>query len=608
MSELLSFLSSILVDGPADWPNYGRDPGGLRFSPSAQINTNTVSRLKLAWQFRTGDVSTGGRYPNSSFQCTPIMADGTLYLSTPFSRVIALDAATGDKRWDYNPGVNLSRAYQPLIHRGVSTWVNPKTSQRRIYIATYDSRLIALDAKFGTPCPDFGNAGKVDLKRGLKKFVASRYVCYTPPAIVAGVVVVGSTIRDLSDADTSSGTIRAYDAVTGKLRWKFEPIAKGVGAGNAWAVISADPLTKTVFIPTSSQSPDFYGGMRPGDNRDSDSIVAVDATNGKVRWRYQVVHHDVWDYDIPAQPILAEIAGRKAVIVLTKMGLVFTLDRVTGKPIFETPETQVSSDGVTGEKLSKTQPIPIKPNLLARTRIGPDDAWGINDVEKNRMRSRLERYGESQLFDPQRVETHIQVPGTLGGMNWSGGSYDPRTNTLYTNINNMPSLIRLVKRSDLAKARDQRGMVFYEQKGTPYAVGTAPLQNGALPAIKPPWGEVIAVDMRLGEIRWRKPLGFLPELAANPKARDWGSPSLGGSICTAGGLLFVAGTRDGFLRAINSQSGEVLWEHKLPAGGNATPMTYEGSDGRQYVVICAGGHSGLSTTIGDFVMAFALPI
>lgn len=603
---MLAIALLILLQNQHEWPSYGNDSGGNRFSRLAKINSSNVKQLELAWQFRTSDMSTGGKVPNSSFQCTPIMVDGTLFFSTPFSRVFALDATTGAKKWVFDPKVNLGQAFQPLIHRGVSTWFNSKTGQRRIYIATYDSRLFALDAATGKPCADFGSAGKVDLKRGLKKFVASRYVCYTPPAIVGGVVVVGSTIRDLSDADTSSGTVRAFDAKTGKLRWKFEPIAKGVGAGNAWAVMSYDAQTNTVFIPTSSQSPDFYGGLRKGDNRDSDSILAVDASSGKVKWRYQVVHHDVWDYDIPAQPILADIDGRKAVIVLTKMGLVFTLDRATGKPIFETPETAVSTKGVAGEQMAKTQPIPSKPKPLVRTTIGPDDAWGINDAEKKRMRERLEGYGESKLYDPQRTETHIQIPGTLGGMNWSGGSYDSRTNTLFLNTNNVPSLIRLVKRADLAKL-DRRGLGFYEQKGTPYAVGTATLSNGSLPAIAPPWGELVAIDMKSGDLRWNKPLGFLPELASRPESRSWGSPSLGGSICTAGGLVFIAGTRDGFLRAFSSESGAMLWEEKLPAGGNATPMTYQGSDGRQYVVICAGGHSGLSTKIGDYVMAFALP-
>ncbi|MEQ1821993.1 MAG: pyrroloquinoline quinone-dependent dehydrogenase [Fimbriimonadaceae bacterium] len=605
---MIGLLLLILSESKCDWPNYGNDKGGNRYSPANLITPENVSQLEVAWQMRTGDVSDGSSLPNSSFQCTPIMIDDVLYFSTPFSRVLAVDASTGAKKWSFDPGVDLPKAFQPLIHRGVSAWLNPKSRQLRIFIPTYDSRLIAIDAATGKPCPDFGNRGTVDLKRGLKKFVASRYVCYTPPAIVNGVVVVGSTIRDLSDADTSSGTVRAFDAVTGKLRWKFDPIAKGVGAGNAWAVMSADASTNTVFIPTSSQSPDFYGGLRPGDNRDSDSIVAVDATTGNVKWRYQVVHHDVWDYDIPAQPILAEIAGRKAVIVLTKMGLVFTLDRNTGKPIIETPETRVPSEGVAGEKLSKTQPIPSKPEPLSRTSLAPEDAWGVKTSELEKVKRRLEGYGVSKLYDPQRTTTHAQIPGTLGGLNWSGGSYDPRSNTLFVNINNMPTLIRLVKRSEVGAARaETRGMAFYEQMGTPYAVGTAPLQNGVLPAVKPPWGELVAINMQSGDIRWRKPFGYLPELVGNPEAKRWGSPSLGGSICTAGGLIFVSGTRDSKLRAISSESGEVLWEGDLPAGGNATPMTYIGTDGRQYVVICAGGHSGLSTKLGDYVIAFACP-
>ncbi|MFY9235416.1 MAG: pyrroloquinoline quinone-dependent dehydrogenase [Fimbriimonadaceae bacterium] len=599
-------IAAAVGQSTVEWPAYGNDPGGMRYSTLAAIDKSHVKKLKVAWTYRHGDIADERGQPKSSFESTPIMVGGTLYFSTPFSRVIALNAATGEHQWSFDPKINRRRpiASEPLIHRGVAAWRDSKTGQRRIFIGTYDARLFALDAASGKPLKDFGDAGMIDLKKGLRRVIPGEYQIAQPPTVIGDIVVMGSTIGDNNEAEASSGTVRAFDARTGELVWSFEPFPGG--AANAWAVMSADPATGTVFIPTSSPSPDYFGGLRPGNNADANSLVALNAKTGRVKWRYQVVRHDVWDYDIPAQPILCTIRRIPAVVILTKMGFVFVLDRRTGKPISPVADKVVPASKVPGEKLSRTQPVPKLPAPLVPQKLaGP---FGNNPQELEAARAQIGRLPLGKLYDPPSLAGTIQYPGAIGGCNWSGGAFDPATTTLYVNTNNVPTLVRLIPRDKVPEyLTENPGAAVSKMAGAPYVLArNTMLTPDRLPINPPPWGVLTTVDLTSGKLRWQKPLGFVPKLAANPLAKKWGSPNFGGAIVTKGGLVFIAAAQDNIFRAFDAASGKVLWEYELPAGGNATPMTYS-VGGRQYVVICAGGHSGLDTKRGDYVIAFALP-
>lgn len=608
---MLAALSLALL-APIEWPTYGNDPGANRYSTLTQIDKKNVTGLQRLWTYRTGDFAVDPSQPMSSFQCTPIVVDGTLYLSTPFSRVIALDPATGSEKWTFDPKIVRTRPFagEPLVHRGVASWKDPQGG-RRIYIATYDGRLFSLDGKTGKPSADFGSAGMVDLKKGLRKVIPVEYQCTAPPCVIGDLVVVGSAVGDNNEALASNGTVRAFHARTGKLVWSWDPFPQG-GAANAWAVITCDPETGRVFVPTSSASPDYYGGLRLGNNEDANSIVALDAKTGKKVWAFQVVRHDVWDYDIPSAPILATITkGREripAVVSCTKMGFVFVLDRRTGKPLFPIEERAVPASSVPGEILAKTQPVPTKPRALVPQTLSVADAFGIDDTEREAARKKLEALDIGSIYTPPSTRGFVQYPGTIGGMNWSGGSFDPKSNTLYVNTNNLPMSIQLIPRDQFEQFRkDHPGLSTNRMLGTPFGMTRSPIMTPkGLPVCPPPWGTLAAVDLGSGEVRWQRPVGVMPQCKGMPDAEQWGSLSLGGTIVTASGLVFFAGTMDSMFRAFDAESGKVLWETQLPAGGNTTPITYE-AGGRQYVLICAGGHSALGTPRGDYVVAYGLP-
>ena len=622
----------------SEWPAYGRDPGGSRFSPLTQITRDNVKNLKVAWVYRTGDLSDGQNARSSSaFQCTPILVDGTLYLVTPFNRVIALDPVTGKERWSFDPKIDLKRGYDNQLNsRGVSTWLDPgkkdgEPCRRRILLGTNDSRLIALDAATGKRCEDFGNGGEVDLARGVA--VSQRnpgeYAVTSPPAIIKDVVVVGSAIGDNNRVSAPSGVVRAYDVRTGKLRWAWDPIPPSfkksatsdagyqLGTANVWSVISVDEARDLIFLPTGNTSPDYYGGERKGSDFYSSSVVALRGSTGQVVWRFQTVHHDVWDYDIPAEPALITVRrnGREipAVAVATKVGHLFVLNRETGKPIFPVEERPVPQNGVEGEQLSATQPFPVKPRALAPQSLKPEEAFGLNEADKKACRDQIASYRNDGVFTPPSLQGTLVSPGDLGGMNWSGMSFDPRNGLLITNTNRLPRVVTLIPRSELtpeqiSKLRGNPLVEIARQEGTPYFMRREFMIRlpRLVPCTPPPWGTLVAVDLNSGDVRWEVPLGVMPELADQPDAAKWGSLNIGGSIVTAGGLVFIGAARDNYLRAFNVQTGAEIWKGELPAGGQATPMTYE-AGGKQFVVIAAGGHGRLPSKRGDHVVAFALP-
>ena len=583
----------------SDWPAYGRDVLGSRFSELAQIDRGNVARLAPAWTYHTGE-PLPTRERKRSLEVTPIVVNGVMYVSTPLGKVVALDPVTGTERWKFDAAVDRRINFGDFTNRGVSY------SSGRIFFATTDARLIALDAATGRPIESFGNGGTVDLRRGLRNapFETAEYEVTSPPAIVRNLVIVGSGVADNNRTDAASGEVRAYDAHTGALKWAWDPVpqdpsdpaystweganAHRTGAANAWSVIAADPARDLVFVPTSSASPDYFGGQRLGRNDYANSIVALRASTGAVVWHFQTVHHDLWDYDNASPPLLATVKGLPAVIQTTKTGMMFVLNRETGTPIIPVEERAVPASTVPGERAWPTQPFSSLPPLSPHS-------WDGQSTNAD-CQALLRGLRNEGIFTPPSLEGTIVLPSNIGGAHWGGVAFDPARQIAVVPVNRLAAMVQLFPAAtvNMDTLRQQRSRMGYEDtrmRGTPYIMRRKILfVPPGIPCTPEPPGALVAIDLNTGTKKWETPM----------------MPTLGGAIATAGGLVFMAATIDRQFRAFDVETGKELWRAELPAGGKATPMTYRGADGRQYVVIAAGG-DGETWGAGDAIVAFALP-
>jgi quinoprotein glucose dehydrogenase len=618
-----------------EWPHYGGPLGGGRFSSLDQITPANAEGLERAWVYRTGLTIAGGER-QSGLQVTPLMVDGTLYGCTGFSAVFALDPVTGRQIWRYDPVIQDDEGGHAVC-RGVAFFRAPPgvaECPTRLLLGTVANKLIALDARTGKLCPSFGRNGEVDLREGIGNFPKRWSHPTSPPTIVRGVAIVGAYVVDNQSANAPPGVVRGYDAVTGRLKWAFDPARPddpsplppgGVytpSTPNSWSIASGDEALGLVYLPTGNGGGDFVGAQRsPATERFSSSVIALDAETGRVRWTFQAVHHDLWDYDIAAQPVLADVpvGGRSVpgLILATKTAQLFVLDRRNGRPLSAVEERPVPASTVPGERASPTQPFSVAMPDLAGADLTEADMWGLTPFDQLYCRIRFRQATYQGVFTPPRLGPTIRYPGELGGIDWGSVAVDPRRAILYANSNHMADLDELITRAQA----DREGLVpRLDAKthsapggplaGTPYAVHWGPFLSGLdVPCQRPPYGYLTAIDLKTKQILWRRTIGDARSSGPFRKPLglplELGAPNIGGSVVTQGGLVFIAATQDEMFRAIDARTGRTVWQTKLPAAGHATPMTYLGRDGHQYVVIAAGGRS-LRTKAGDYIIGYRL--
>jgi quinoprotein glucose dehydrogenase len=627
-----------------DWPANGRDLQGTRYLPAAQITRQNVSRLVPAWTYRTGENAPAfATKKPAALEATPIVVDGAMYVGTPLGRVIALDPTTGAERWVFDPKIARDVTYGDFASRGVSTWLDERAHvdaacRRRIFVATAQSQLFALDARNGQPCAGFGRDGFVDLTAGLRiaPFERQAYSVTSPPIVVNGIVITGSSVADNTVPDTASGEVRGYDGRTGALVWTWDPIPQDAGdpayrewrgamahrsgAANAWSVLAADPERNLVFVPTSSAAPDYYGVLRLGDNRYANSIVALHAATGKLAWAFQTVHHDLWDYDNASPPALVTITHRgtrvPAVLQATKTGMLFVLNRESGRPIFPVEERPVPPSAIPGEEAARTQPFTAVTPPLSPQRFTIDQIWAMSDRDRTACRAAIEGLRNEGIFTPPDLKGTLVLPSNVGGAHWGGVAVDPVREIAVIPVNRVAAVVQLIAREGFDLERTRRGeqrlgddYEYNMMRGTPYVMRRRLLlAPSRLPCTPPPFGALVAVDLKTGTRLWEVPLGSMTDLidaglASNARA-DWGSPNLGGPIATAGGVVFIGAALDRSLHAYDIENGRELWKGRLPASGKATPVSYQTASGEQFVAIAAGG--GGAWGVGDHIVAFHL--
>ena len=617
MRSAFLFLLALATPAAAqEWPHYGNDPGGSKHSPLTQINRSNVTRLHVAWTYHTREFAGEENYPTSTaFEATPLVVDGVMYCSTPRSRVVALEAETGRELWVFDPKLAPGRPGSQLVHRGAEYWSDGKS--KRIFLGTGDGRLFSIDAATGKPAADFGDNGSVNLRLGMAdKYPNANWGISSPVAVWRDLVIVGARSPD-GEPQGPSGDVRAFEARTGKLKWRFHVVPQkgefGVDtweseawkdrAGvNPWSLMSVDVERGMVFIPLTSPATDFYGGDRKGRNLFGNSVVALDAATGKRIWHFQTIHHDLWDWDLPAIPNLVTIrrGDREipAVAQVTKTGFLFVLDRLTGKPLFDVEERPVPQTRIPGEQTWPTQPFPVRPPPYARQTFSFDELTDVTPESRAECQKLIEGAVTGPMFRPIGLDYTIMFPGTNGGANWGGASYDSSANLLFVNSMDVAALVKMTP-------RPEGSVIPYRSQGRG-SQSSRFWDSNLYPCQKPPWGHLTAIDLNKGEFRWRVTLGVVDELMARGLPPT-GAPNLGGSIVTAGGLVFIGATNDSRFRAFDKDTGKELWVTRLPASAHATPMTFLGKkSGKQFVVIAAGGGNKYNKTYSDALVAFAL--
>lgn len=616
-----------LVPGTPTWDSFHGQLNAQKYSPLTQITADNVGKLTKVWEFHTGDVSDGkGDTPATVWSATPIFANDTLYIGTPFDRLIALDPGTGKEKWHYDTKSSRKALTQPVLkNRGVSYWqaknpVSGEACQKMVYMGTVDGKLFALDADSGKPCSGFANNGVLDLNQWNTVNAKYPLSVLQPPTVVGNHLLVGWAGKDWAYAEAPPGTVFSVNAQTGKLEWTFEAIPaeirKRTGTANVWTHMSADEANGLVYLPVSSPSPNYWGGNRVDAIPLGTSSTALDINTGKVVWSRQWVHHDVWDYDINSAPTLMDITvdGKQipALIQATKQGFLFVVNRLTGEDVWPIEERPVpQGDGsVQGEVLSPTQPFPTKPApLLDQSK--KTEIWKLADIVGGGQCSRLwDNLTYEGMYTPPTTkgEGTLTYPDSAGGVQWGGVAFDPQKQIAIVNTSHIVQYVKLYSREDYDNADKDSGNEsgFAPQEGAPYGMRLLVASNWlGMPCWQPPFGEIVALDMHTGDVKWRRPVGasqqygfFMPE--------SWGSPTIGGPAVTAGGVIFIGASMDAKVRAYSVESGEELWSDQAEAPAVANPSVYE-YKGRQYVAFVAGGNTILKDQVGDQVVVYALP-
>ncbi|RFF33098.1 pyrroloquinoline quinone-dependent dehydrogenase [Enterobacter hormaechei] len=616
-----------LVPGSPTWDSFHGQLNAQKYSPLTQITADNVGKLTKVWEFHTGDVSDGkGDTPATVWSATPIFANDTLYIGTPFDRLIALDPGTGKEKWHYDTKSSRKALTQPVLkNRGVSYWqaknpVSGEACQKMVYMGTVDGKLFALEADSGKPCSGFANNGVLDLNQWNTVNAKYPLSVLQPPTVVGNHLLVGWAGKDWAYAEAPPGTVFSVNAQTGKLEWTFEAIPaeirKRTGTANVWTHMSADEANGLVYLPVSSPSPNYWGGNRVDAIPLGTSTTALDINTGKVVWSRQWVHHDVWDYDINSAPTLMDITvdGKQipALIQATKQGFLFVVNRLTGEDVWPIEERPVpQGDGsVQGEVLSPTQPFPTKPAPLLDQSKKPE-IWKLADIVGGGQCSRLwDNLTYEGMYTPPTTkgEGTLTYPDSAGGVQWGGVAFDPQKQIAIVNTSHIVQYVKLYSREDYDNADKESGNEsgFAPQEGAPYGMRLLVASNWlGMPCWQPPFGEIVALDMHTGDVKWRRPVGasqqygfFMPE--------SWGSPTIGGPAVTAGGVIFIGASMDAKVRAYSVESGEELWSDQAEAPAVANPSVYE-YKGRQYVAFVAGGNTILKDQVGDQVVVYALP-